>query len=156
MILKEIRNDKQLTQQEASKILGISLRSYVTYENDDDKIDSKKYIRYCDELNRHISIDEDHGLLTIDKIKKIVFDIFKKYDIKFCYLFGSYAKHNETEKSDVDLLIDSSITGLKYFGLVEELRTSLMKKVDLIRVEDLLDNKELLLNVLSDGLKIYG
>ena len=32
--LKEIRIAKQLTQQEAARRLGVSLRSYITYENE--------------------------------------------------------------------------------------------------------------------------
>ena len=73
-----------------------------------------------------------------------------------CYLFGSYAKGYATEKSDVDLLVDTDITGLDFFGLVEEFRESLHKKVDLLRLEDIRDNKEILLEILKDGIKLYG
>lgn len=36
--IKEVRKEKKLTQQQAAEILGISLRSYKSYENDTDKI----------------------------------------------------------------------------------------------------------------------
>lgn len=36
-MLKKIRLEKKLTQQEAASFLGISLRSYKSYENDEDK-----------------------------------------------------------------------------------------------------------------------
>lgn len=62
----------------------------------------------------------------------------------------------ETEESDVDLIIASPITGLRYFGLIEELRTSLHKRVDLLNTRQLQGNYFLTLDVLNDGIKIYG
>ena len=38
--LKELRVKKRLTQADASAILGVSLRSYKSYENDPSKTDS--------------------------------------------------------------------------------------------------------------------
>ena len=43
--LKTIRINKRMTQQEAAARLGVSLRSYVSYENDETK---KNYIVYTD------------------------------------------------------------------------------------------------------------
>ena len=71
-------------------------------------------------------------------------------------MFGSYAKHKATETSDVDLIINTKTTGLKFYGLVEELREALHKNVDLIRVVDLKENIELLNEILKDGIKIHG
>ena len=90
------------------------------------------------------------------EIKVIVAEVLKSYDVNFCYLFGSYAKNKATDTSDVDLLIDSPITGLNFYGLVEELRTSLCKKVDLLKVNQLVNNEELLVEILKDGIRIYG
>ena len=72
-----------------------------------------------------------------------------------CYLFGSYAKGYATETSDVDLLIDTTITGLNFFGLIEEFREALHKKVDLLRLDDVKNNKELLLEIMKDGVRLY-
>ena len=41
--LKELRIDKKMTQQEVSDLVGISLRSYKSYENDEEKRDTIKY-----------------------------------------------------------------------------------------------------------------
>ena len=100
-------------------------------------------------------IDEEHGVLLLDDIKLIVGNILAKYDVNFCYLFGSYAKGMATEISDVDLLIDTNLTGLNYFGLIEELRNSLNKKIDLLKINQLIDNEELLREILKYGVKIY-
>ena len=156
MILKEIRKNKKLTQNEAANILAVSLRSYKDYENNPLKINTIKYNYMCDKLHKYSAIDEEHGLLSLKDIKDIVKQVFDKYEINFCYLFGSYAKNNATEISDIDLLIDTNITGLDFYGLVEELRTTLCKKIDLLKLNQLINNTELLKEILKDGIKIYG
>lgn len=154
--LKSIRLDKKLTQQQAAGIVGISLRSYKSYENDLDKRGNLKYNYIYEKLSRINPIDEEHGIVDLEYISRKCSEIFDKYKINFCYLFGSYAKGKAKDDSDVDLLISTEIKGLKFFGLVEELRNSLQKKVDVIEVAGLKDNVELLEEILKDGIKIYG
>ena len=78
------------------------------------------------------------------------------YSVDFCLLFGSYAKGKATGVSDVDLLISTEVTGLKYYELAERLREALHKKVDLLDVKQLMKNEELLKEVLKGGIRIYG
>lgn len=153
--LKKIRLDNNITQLEAAEILKISRRSYQKYEALVDEEDEKlKYLIY--RLKELMTIDENNGLLTIDKIKSVVEKVMRKYDIKSCYLFGSYAKGYAKETSDVDLLIDSEITGLDFYGLVEELRNGLHKKIDLLTIKSISNNSVMLTEILKDGIKIYG
>jgi len=154
--LKSIRLDKELTQQQAAGIVGISLRSYKSYENDLDKRGNLKYNYIYEKLSQINPIDEEHGIVDLEYISRKCSEIFDKYKINFCYLFGSYAKGKAKDDSDVDLLISTEIKGLKFFGLVEEIRNSLHKKVDVIEVVGLMDNVELLEEILKDGIKIYG
>lgn len=77
-------------------------------------------------------------------------------DVEYCYLFGSYAEGTPNEKSDVDLLISTSITGLDYYNLIETLRNKLFnKKIDLLTVKQLENNFDLLHEILKKGVKIY-
>lgn len=154
--LKSIRLDKELTQQQAAGIVGISLRSYKSYENDLDKRGNLKYNYIYEKLSQINPIDEEHGIVDLEYIKRKCSKVFDKYKINFCYLFGSYAKGKANADSDVDLLISTEIKGLKFYGLVEELRSSLHKKVDVLEVIGLKDNVELLEEILKDGIKIYG
>ena len=154
--LKSIRLEKELTQQQAAGIVGISLRSYKSYENDLDKRGNLKYNYIYEKLSQINPIDEEHGIVDLEYISRKCSEIFDKYKINFCYLFGSYAKGKAKDDSDVDLLISTEIKGLKFFGLVEELRNSLHKKVDVIEVAGLKNNVELLEEILKDGIKIYG
>ncbi|MCR4898919.1 MAG: nucleotidyltransferase domain-containing protein [Acholeplasmatales bacterium] len=153
--LKRIRESLNITQVEASKMLDISRRTYQKYESLEDNNDNKLkyYIYRLKEINL---IDEEHGILKFEEIKNNVGIILSKYDVNFCYLFGSYAKNKATPSSDIDLLIDSTITGLDFFGLIEELRVTLKKKIDLLNINQLENNQELLREILKDGIKIYG
>ena len=153
--LKELRLSKKLTQQEACAILGVSLRSYKEYENNEKKVGTLKYRSMISELEKYVVLDEEHGILTLDEIKQGCKAVLDEYDVKYCILFGSYAKGTATEKSDVDLLISTDIVGLKFFGIAERLRETLHKKVDLLDLRQLADNQALIDEILKDGVRVY-
>ena len=56
--LREIRVEKKLTQKEASEYLGVSLRSYKMYENEEEKKNVKKYKYMIEQLEKYIELDE--------------------------------------------------------------------------------------------------
>ena len=67
-------------------------------------------------------------------IKKIA-DYFKTQPVLKAYLFGSFSRGEETESSDIDILIvldDSQHVGLKFFGMYEDLKDLLGRNVDLV------------------------
>jgi len=156
MTLKELRKNKKLTQAECAKYLEIPLRTYQNYETDVFKQNTIKYNFMMQKLEEYGYIDEEHGILTIQKIKEICAEIFVNYSVEYCYLFGSYAKGKATQTSDVDLLVSTSISGIKFFDLVEALREALKKKVDVLNQEQLNNNPDLVKEILKDGVKIYG
>ena len=75
MELKEIRLGKRLTQEAAAKLLNITRRTYIKYEKNEIGIDNFKLKYYCEVLNNYNLIDEEHGVLSIEEIKKISSDI---------------------------------------------------------------------------------
>lgn len=154
--LKELRIEKKMTQKEVADLVGISLRSYKSYENDEEKQDTIKYNYIVEQLSKINHIDEETGILELEDIVRKCSKVFERYEVSFCYLFGSYAKGKATPKSDVDLLISINVTGLKFYGLVEEIRTALHKKVDVLDMNQLKDNIELTEEIFKDGIKIYG
>ena len=156
MDLKEIRKSKNLTQPQAAKMLGVSLRSYKDYENNEKKRGTFKYEYLEKTLMNLYYIDEEHGVLKVEEIKQTVGSVLKNYEVNFCYLFGSYAKGKAADTSDVDLLVDTDVTGLAFYGLVEDLRNALHKKVDLLRINQLDGNQALLRDVMKNGIKIFG
>ena len=156
MTLKELRIEKGLTQAACAKAVGIPMRTYVRYESDEGRKDTIKYRYIFETLQKYGVIDEDHGLLTVEKIKEICTPLFERYNVRYAYLFGSYAKGKATEKSDVDLLISMPLNGLRFYEFVEVLRESLKKKVDLLDDTQLENNTALVKEILQDGIKIYG
>ena len=154
--LKELRKEKKLTQQQVADLVGISLRSYKSYENDEDKAGTLKYNYIMEKLSEINPVDEEHGIIDVAYIEEKCAKVFEKYDVNFCYLFGSYAKETAKPTSDVDLLISTNIQGLKFYGLVEDLRNALKKKVDVLDMNQLKDNMLLTQEILKDGIKIYG
>ena len=156
MTLKELRKEKGLTQAAAAKVVGVPMRTYVRYESDENKKETIKYRYIVETLQKYGVIDEERGLLTIGKIQELCAPLFEEYGVKYAYLFGSYAKGKATEKSDVDLLISMPVNGLAFYELVERLRGSLKKKIDLLDETQLEDNTALVKEILQDGIKIYG
>lgn len=156
MTLKELRLSKGLTQQACAKALFIPLRTYVRYELDESKQNTIKYRFILSELERLGLIDETHGVLKTDDIRAICKDVFKNYEIVYCYLFGSYAKNIATERSDVDLLVSSNGDNSKFFELTKELKERLKKNVDVLSQNQLKDNWELIDEILKSGIKIFG
>lgn len=154
--LKELRIDKKMTQQQVADLVGISLRSYKSYENDEAKKGTVKYNYIISELEKINPIDEEHGILELEDIVKKCSKVFRDYDVNYCYLFGSYAKARAKHTSDVDLLISANVKGLEFYALVENIRTVLHKKVDVLDCKQLNNNPELTHEILKDGIKIYG
>ncbi|MDR1606256.1 MAG: nucleotidyltransferase domain-containing protein [Streptococcaceae bacterium] len=102
------------------------------------------------------------AILTIDEIKEKIEPIAKKYKIPKVFLFGSYARNTPTEKSDVDLVIESS--HIPYYDILfdieEELETNFGRHVDLIEYEVLsqnrtADRREFNSAVIKDMVRIY-
>ena len=156
MTLRELRKHKNLTQIECAKYLGIPVRTYQNYETDESKKDTMKYAFMVQKLQEYGFTDETHGILSVQQITDICSRIFADFDIEYCYLFGSYAKGKAKEDSDVDLLISTAISGIRFYDLAEAVREGLKKKVDILNTEQLSENPELTNEILRDGIKIYG
>lgn len=79
---------------------------------------------------------------TIEEIKTIVEPIARKYGVERVYLFGSYARGDVNENSDVDLRIDKgSLKGLfALCGLYTEIEEALQMKVDILTTRSLEDD----------------
>lgn len=83
-------------------------------------------------------------IYTLDEIKKRVFPVIQKYNIPAMYLFGSYARGEATEGSDLDFLVDTtgtSLTSLLALGeLYCELEELFHKDIDLVTVRSVMQN----------------
>lgn len=63
-------------------------------------------------------------IYTIEEIRRRITPIAEKYDLRAVYVFGSYARNEATENSDIDVLIDtkdSKVKGWIIGGLYNDL-----------------------------------
>ena len=75
---------------------------------------------------------------TVSEIKSIVSRLAKQYGAERIYLFGSYARGDMTDTSDIDLRIDKgSIRGFQLGGLLLDLEDSFGIPVDLVPTSSL-------------------
>lgn len=104
-------------------------------------------------------------IYTIDEIKKRIEPVVKDYIVERVYIFGSYARGEATEESDVDILMEG-FNDKRFFvfaGIFVDLEEALEKKIDLVHAEAFdKDNNpdELSLRfrdrIYKDRVKIYG
>jgi predicted nucleotidyltransferase len=73
-------------------------------------------------------------MAEIEKYKQLLLPVLKRYFIKRAAIFGSIAKGNHHEDSDIDLLIegDAAFTIFKLLSLEEEISQLVNRKVDLV------------------------
>ena len=69
----------------------------------------------------------------IDEIKRKILSILKRYNVKRAGIFGSIARGEENEESDIDILVEiiGRISLLDFAGLKLELEEALGQRVDL-------------------------
>ena len=84
--------------------------------------------------------------LTREKIEELLRQdmprLKKAYGVKRLAVYGSFAKGKQTEKSDVDLLVElEKPLGFEFISLANELETLLGRKVDLVTLETMRRNQ---------------
>ena len=96
-------------------------------------------------------------IYSLEDIKRIIHNILIDTDVKKAILFGSYAKQNPTEMSDIDILIDSDgkIKGLKFFAIIDMIREKFDKDVDVIEKSEINKNSRIEKEIENTGVVIY-
>ena len=80
-----------------------------------------------------LSKKEKRTQMGTEQIAEIITPILLKYGVKKASLFGSYARGDYDENSDIDVLIEPPSTmGLTFIDLHQSLEDALHKKVDLV------------------------
>lgn len=83
-------------------------------------------------------------IFTIQDIKALVAPIAQKYKVQEVYLFGSYARGEANEGSDLDFLVfgGENFKLTMIFSLAEELRGVLGKNVDVFEINEINKNSD--------------
>lgn len=148
--LKELRNKLGITQVEAASYIGVSRRTYQTYEEKEQINEMYKKIH---EALREMNTTYLNAKIIKDRCARV----FVKYpEVKCAYLYGSFARNQANKDSDVDILVVEHGMGMNFFGMAVDLEKALDKRVDLQTHRQVAGDEFFLEQILKDGIKIYG
>ena len=89
---------------------------------------------------KNMPTEYDFESVDIDEIREKSSDVFKMYPVNTVMLFGSYAKGDQTENSDIDMIVkNSDLEFLEMSRIRQQLSSKIGKKIDLISEEDVSD-----------------
>lgn len=173
MLINDYLRDNNTTKYQLSKTAGLpygTLNDIVNGKTDIAKCTGETLLKITSVLG--CTVDDllkerlSSSAFDLDKIRMLVAPVAKKHQLRSVYVFGSYARNEADEDSDVDLLIDregSCVHGI--FGmnaLLDEFKKALGKNVDLVTLQSLKqestvkNNSEFIENVMKEMVKIYG
>lgn len=94
--------------------------------------------------------------MEISKLTSIIVPVLKKHKITKAGFFGSYAKGKNTDRSDIDLLVELTypMSLLDMIGIKLELEELLGKKVDLVEYQAI--KPVIKDSILKSEIRIYG
>ena len=92
---------------------------------------------------------------TVSQLESLRRPVFERNGVRRATLFGSYAKGSASPASDVDLMVDSGLRGLAFFGLLEDVCQSLGCDVDLIDSTQILPDSRVAQEIRRTGVVIY-
>ena len=81
----------------------------------------------------------DKQIFSLEHIARKIKPLAEKYRVQEIYLFGSYARGEADENSDLDFLVygGEKFKRTMIFALAEEIRELLKKKVDVFEIHEL-------------------
>ena len=92
---------------------------------------------------------------NVSDIQAVLTPVFDRYRISRAVLFGSIAKGTATQKSDLDLLVDSKLHGLKFVGFMEAVRQAADMPIDIFDVTHIEKDSLIDHEIRSSGVTIY-
>ena len=107
-------------------------------------------------LNEYMAIRDSKSLYSIAEIKETLRPIFDKYKVKKAILFGSYVKGTADTRSDVDILVETDLKGLRFYGLLGAVSEALRFPVDLIDRSQVKQGSDIDEEIDRTGVTIYG
>ena len=96
-------------------------------------------------------------MLSIEEIRSYIIPVIEKYPIDKVILFGSHARGDATDASDVDLIVDSRgrLRNRKIFALGGELLGILPVRVDVYDILEIANPSAMYDSIQKEGVVIY-
>lgn len=100
-------------------------------------------------------------IYTIEEIQQVVKPIAEKYKIEKVWLFGSYARGEATEKSDIDILISNyqRVVPMALANLLGDFEETFKKPIDIVTQNSITDStsfQTFARNVNKERMSVYG
>ena len=93
---------------------------------------------------------------TLPEIKTTIKTLLRKYDAEYALLFGSYARGDANENSDVDVVVfgGTNFKKTNIFAFAEDLRQIIGKDVDAFEICEINKSSAFYESVIKEGIKI--
>ncbi|MDE6731980.1 MAG: nucleotidyltransferase domain-containing protein [Oscillospiraceae bacterium] len=95
-------------------------------------------------------------ILSRQEVESAIRTLLKKYNADHAILFGSYARGEETEDSDIDVIIvgGEKFHGTDVFASAEDLFEMTNKDVDVYEISEVNKGTEFYNNIMCEGVRI--
>jgi len=97
------------------------------------------------------------GIMTLDEIKDLVTPVVRQFPVKTFIIYGSYARNEATEESDIDFVVDSNdaLLGWGLCSLLGELADVLPKPFHCHEKSMVVNSGKLFDSIQRDGVVLY-
>lgn len=94
--------------------------------------------------------------LTVENIVNLVKPIAEKYRVREMYLFGSYARGEAREDSDLDFLVfgGEDFKPTLIFALAEDIREALNRNADVFEIREIDTDSEFYASIMKERLRV--
>lgn len=91
------------------------------------------------------------------KIQEQIIAVVRSMPVQSVFLFGSYARNEQDDLSDIDLLVsvDDSLKGILFYDLLDKLVTATGKQIDLIEASEIKAGSDFAKEIEKSGVLIY-
>ena len=95
-------------------------------------------------------------IIPQEQLSDIIIKLMNKYHAQQAILFGSYARHEADELSDIDLLVigGTEFRPTSIFAFAEELHQMTGKNVDVYELCEIDQNSEFYRTIMQEGISI--
>ena len=96
-------------------------------------------------------------LYTVEEIQNILYPVFESEGVLRAILFGSYAKGDAIEGSDIDIaaLVDDEMSILNFCNIADKVINELGENVDFIYAGDIIPGGKMDIELKRDGVLLY-